>query len=735
MRRMANNANSLYEFGPYRLDPNQRVLMRGNQPVPLQPKAFETLLILVQNNQRIMLKDDLLNLIWPDSFVEESNLSQNIFVLRKALGNGDGDGARRYIQTVPGRGYCFAQQVRTVPLLSTDVFLQLPPAESFEEGDGNTLVLDLPETREPVSEPRSPAPSPSKWGVAWAAAIAVAIAASVFIYQSFHSRVPRVLDVQRLTYSERIDPYGRIHSDGSRLFYLERYGDHWNTMQIAIAGGPGQLFPSPLRPNTKLMGLSPDHAEMLVAPFVARTGNLPLWSMPLVGGAARRIGDIVATDASFSPDGKKIVYSTNDAIMVADPQGDSRTRLAPCHGECRALAWSPDGTRIRYTQVDLNTDRRAIWEIPSKGGEPRPLLPNWNNPPAEAGGRWTADGRYFIFVSSQNGRRDLWALREGKLSLAGGSPRPVRLTSGPYEFKEPLASADGKYIYATSGTEDVQMLRFDRATGTTKPLPNGAHTWELRYSPDGKRMFFIVDDVVWRSNADGRETVKLFQNSAASGKIYHLEVTPDGKNLLVALAVSGGPPVYSLLPTEGGALKALDQIGHPFFIPSFSPDGDSLIVGPDTQTAERSPSEARLFLYKRSTGEKREIPGSEGLYMGRWSPDGKRIAALTVDLTVLKILDVNSNRWSSAVTGNYFLTPFWVDSHHLFVQDLLAPGEPIFRISAADTLKAERAFSFEDILRSGPVRCAFNGLTPDSSPLLLITTSGSDLYSLRVDLP
>src|ERR1700734_139955 len=109
---MSNNGKDLYEFGPFRLDPAQRILSRDDRPILLQPKAFETLLVLVRNSDRIVMKEELLNAVWADTFVQESNLTQNIFVLRKALG--DNDGGRRYIITVPGRGYRFAEKVRTI---------------------------------------------------------------------------------------------------------------------------------------------------------------------------------------------------------------------------------------------------------------------------------------------------------------------------------------------------------------------------------------------------------------------------------------------------------------------------------------------------------------------------------------------------------------------------------------------------------------------------------------------
>ncbi len=112
-RLISDESKHFYEFGPFRVDPEERLLLRDNRPVLLQPKAFDTLLVLVRNNETVVLKDDLMKALWPDSFVEESNLSQNIFVLRKALGETAQDA--RYITTVPGRGYRFTEKVRFVP--------------------------------------------------------------------------------------------------------------------------------------------------------------------------------------------------------------------------------------------------------------------------------------------------------------------------------------------------------------------------------------------------------------------------------------------------------------------------------------------------------------------------------------------------------------------------------------------------------------------------------------------
>jgi TolB-like protein/DNA-binding winged helix-turn-helix (wHTH) protein/Tfp pilus assembly protein PilF len=110
---MGNGVRQLREFGPFRVDPEQRLLLRDDQPVSLSPKAFDLLLVLLEHSGQIVLKDDLMKTLWPDTFVEESNLGQHVFQLRKALGDRSQDSS--YIVTVPGRGYRFAQKVRTIP--------------------------------------------------------------------------------------------------------------------------------------------------------------------------------------------------------------------------------------------------------------------------------------------------------------------------------------------------------------------------------------------------------------------------------------------------------------------------------------------------------------------------------------------------------------------------------------------------------------------------------------------
>ncbi|HKP39369.1 MAG TPA: winged helix-turn-helix domain-containing protein [Pyrinomonadaceae bacterium] len=136
---MSKQVKRLYEFGPFRIDTENRLLSRDGKPIPLKPKVVSTLLLLIENHDRVIEKDELINALWPDSFVEEGNLTQNIYVLRKALTNAEND--ESYIETIPRRGYRFVGPVRE----STS-----ETNADLTATDGEVLPIRQPETAKPA---------------------------------------------------------------------------------------------------------------------------------------------------------------------------------------------------------------------------------------------------------------------------------------------------------------------------------------------------------------------------------------------------------------------------------------------------------------------------------------------------------------------------------------------------------------------------------------------------------
>src|SRR5438309_10710142 len=111
-----------YNFDSFRVDPTERVLLRDDKPVSLSPKVFDTLLALVEHSGHIVSKDELVEIVWPDVFVEENNLTQYVAAARRALG--DNRQEQRYIETVPKRGYRFAPRVRLITEESDAVLIE-----------------------------------------------------------------------------------------------------------------------------------------------------------------------------------------------------------------------------------------------------------------------------------------------------------------------------------------------------------------------------------------------------------------------------------------------------------------------------------------------------------------------------------------------------------------------------------------------------------------------------------
>src|SRR3984957_20673438 len=150
---MSSLTSNLYEFDEFRLDPQNRVLKRGATAVSLTPKAFDVLLLLIQNAGTLVTKDELMQAVWPGSFMEESNLTQTIFMVRKAL---DETADRRYILTVQGEGYRFL-----VPVT------ELATVEPEPKPEKEAPVL--PPVANAGHEVQSPSRPPSLRGWRWAA--------------------------------------------------------------------------------------------------------------------------------------------------------------------------------------------------------------------------------------------------------------------------------------------------------------------------------------------------------------------------------------------------------------------------------------------------------------------------------------------------------------------------------------------------------------------------------------
>src|SRR5580692_10636444 len=179
-RAMVPQESRIYRFGAFRIEPDTRSLMLHEQPVPLTPKAFDLLLYMARNRGRLLTKEELLAAVWPDSIVEEGNLSQNIFLLRKALGESSKES--RYILTIPGRGYQFAAPLESEPLQMLVHAAHTQTTAIVEEEYFDGLAENAPgkpQEKLPAAKSRN-----RRWIWAGAAALAVIAGASAMVYRA-----------------------------------------------------------------------------------------------------------------------------------------------------------------------------------------------------------------------------------------------------------------------------------------------------------------------------------------------------------------------------------------------------------------------------------------------------------------------------------------------------------------------------------------------------------------------
>ena len=239
---------------------------------------------------------------------------------------------------------------------------------------------------------------------------------------------------------------------------------------------------------------------------------MPIYILPLPAGLPRRVGDILAHDASWSPNGEQIVYARGNELFLAKPDGSESRRLVTLAGPASWPRWSPDGKVLRFTMDDSKTGSQSLWEVASDGTGLRPLLPGWSSPPTECCGNWTPDGSYFVFQSDHGANTiSLWAIREKSGFLRKRNPEPIQLTTGPSNMFSPVPSRDGKKLFAIQGASQGQLVRYDARSQQFVPYLSGISAIQLGFSKDGQWVAYTSypDGTLWRSKVDGTERLQL----------------------------------------------------------------------------------------------------------------------------------------------------------------------------------------------------------------------------------
>ncbi len=519
-------------------------------------------------------------------------------------------------------------------------------------------------------------------------------------------------------------------TDGARLYFAEG----GQIYQVSTAGG--EIIPIPgAAQDTFPVDISRDRARLLVLSksFVPE-GNAA-WTIPVLGGAARRLGNVVATDASWSADGNRLAFTSGKEIYVAKNDGAEPRRMVTVDGTASWPRWSPDGSRLRFTVNDAKGS--AIWEISPDGSGLHPLLTGWNTPPAECCGSWTPDGRYFVFQSSRGGVADIWAIREAGSLFQRVDHLPVQLTSGPTSTFAPLPAKEGNQIFVRTIQPRGQLVRYDAKTGDFRPLfpgaPPGIQASGVDFSRDGKWIAYMSypDGSLWRSRPDGSERSQLTYPPLLA---YMPRWSPDGNQIAFMGRLAGKPWQLYTVNAQGGAPQQLIPEQRDQADPSWSPDGNSLAFGGQAVPEKDASSVNAIRLLDLRTRKVTEVPGSKGLWSPRWSPLGKRLAAMSNDGTELFLYDFNSQKWSSLAKASIGYPSWSHNGDAIFFLNHLAEGDKVFRVPVA-THKLEQVADLKNF-RAAPFLAGYwIGLAPDDSPLLVRDAGIWDFYALGLRLP
>ena len=662
---MSQKEQGIYEFHQFQLDIGKGILLREGQPVSMQWKTFELLCALVKSNGNLITRDELMNELWADTFVEDNNLSQHIRALRKALGeNGNGNAI---IETIPRRGYRFLPEVRTVEVvnenklelsnktqslidaeavLQTNSFKSLAIAHPtvvsqipLNENDAAIVPIDIPQMRQK--------------SLSWLKLLAIITVVTVFIAGIIVWSNWNKPDDRHLLYGNQIKlaAYAwetsnlplmkeQLDSSAPKKDEEDLRGFEWYYLSRLYAENTSSQFLL-LEHNAGLGGIafSPDGKTLATgcADHKARIWNVATGQQLVTfKGHADRIDEV-----AFSPDGKILATgsfdktvklweaATGQELFTLNTEYDSGIRFSP---DGRALAvgnskttrfWDvatgkeiPDFLKIsqeNFLLMGLSPDGKVfaargndqsikIWEIATG----RNIATFKGHADLVVDAKFSPDGKTFA-TGSWDGTAKIWDIKTGLElhTLKGHTGRIYDIAFSP----------DGK-VLATGGTADFTIKLWNTATGREFTSFKG-HVSEisaLAFSPDGRKLASGGNDKtvrVW--NIPQNEINDLLEGHTEL--IKAMVFSPDGKSLATA---SNDQTVKLWDVAKGQAIRTLK--GHADLVnaAAFSPDGRILATGGDDKL---------LKLWDIATGrELLTIKSASDISTVAFSPDGKTVA-------------------------------------------------------------------------------------------------------------
>ena len=560
---------------------------------------------------------------------------------------------------------------------------------------------------------------------------------------------PRVLRYTQLTSDGQNK--GDLLTDGSRLYFTVAKSGRLTLAQMSTGGGQVSPIAVPFE-QVGLSDISPDGYSLLVHAYAADQDlgdSKAAYVVPLSAGTPRRLGSSAFLEATWSPDGRRIAYREGTDLYVAESDGSAPRKLATLQGPPLSPRWSPDGKLLRFF-VWIGMGNHSLWEVHSDGSHLHQLFPDWNNPSAECCGKWTPDGRYFIFMSSRGAApkgesaTNLWAVREKDEYFRRVSHKPVQLTltsTGTAQIISAVPSRDGKRLFVISGNERYELVRYDKGSRNFLPYLPGVNGVKFSFSRDGSWVVYVnvADNTLWRSRADGSERLQLtFPPMNAN---FIPSWSPDGSQIAFPASLPGRPVQIFRISRDGGSPEQLTEGKHRDgdVRPSWSPDGKTIVFGEYPGEYLDSAVQAKIspmyvWLLDLQSRQLTTLAGSANLFRPAWSPDGRYISAYSIGGSVL-VFDFATQEWTEIVKPPNEWCAWSHNGKYIQCGSVVKGEEVLQRVRVSDH-KVEMVTSLKNLGRVG-----FDGINtwlgaaPDDSPLAIRDVSSYDIYALDWELP
>jgi Tol biopolymer transport system component/DNA-binding winged helix-turn-helix (wHTH) protein len=732
-------SNARLSFGLYEIDLQTGELWKAGFRIKLQGQPFKVLTTLLEKPGQVVTREELQARLWgKDTVVDfDHSLGTAINKIREALS--DSAENPRFIETLARRGYRFIAPVGVV---------DTPDSTPTATAASNRLVVPHPRVQPlpngiSLSEPAPPpAPtdvtgtSPTARSLQFprllffsAIAVLLIVASALGYYLASFRSVTNPPHITQITHNGHLAPsvdnmedLAAATTDGVHLYAATIDGGRSMVSAISISGGLVEPINIPSEVASPALGdISPDGSRLLLRDHLSPESDQPLWIVPTTGGSALRVGNVLAHDAAWMPNNGGILYANGNNLYLSTITSSTPQLYASLPGRAFWLRWEPNGKLLRFTILDPIAHTVSLWQITPSNRTPQRILADFNQPAAECCGVWTANGKNFVFQSSKGGNNDLWML--SGLSTSN----PTRLTDGPLQFESPIAARSGGRIFFM-GADSRSELDSLSPNGELVPVKGFlSNAVRVDYSRDGKWVVWTdTDQHLWRARSDGTEKLQVTPDNLFP---FLARWSPDRSHIAVMAREAGKAWQIYITSANGGDFQPLLHQTRNAADPSWSPDGKSIVFGGTNDFMGKDNSTRTLDIVDIASGSLHEVPGSAGLFSPRWSPDGRYIAALTLDQRQARLYTVATHAWTTLAVPSA-ADPIWSpDSRYLFLHASLDPAQPIDRVSIPEG-HVDQIVRLADSREHDAVDYVFGGLTQDSRPLIRVGIFTGNFYSL-----